>query len=128
MRYNPAQGSQGAVQIEPNHQHVQYRDRVARHRRRFGAAWLEPAARLAGPRGGGAMTIAIAETIVAILGAYLGVGAIFAVAFVTLGLSRIDPAAHAMPLGARLLIWPGVAALWPLMLQKWLTQRKPPVT
>jgi hypothetical protein len=32
-----------------------------------------------------------------------------------------------MPLSARLLILPGMAALWPLVLRKWLQRQTPPV-
>jgi hypothetical protein len=60
-------------------------------------------------------------------GLYLGVGAIVAIAFVSAGLQRIDVAAKNMPWSARLLVFPGVVALWPLMLTKWLTRQQPPV-
>lgn len=72
-----------------------------------------------------------AESAVWILGAvgtYLAAGALFALAFLASGLARIDAGAQGMPWTARLLIAPGVAALWPLMLLKWLKQREPPVS
>lgn len=74
------------------------------------------------------MTIEFAEWIVGTLGAYLAIGAVFALAFVVRGASRIDPGAKGMSLPARMLIFPGAAALWPVMLLKWLTQKAPPVS
>ena len=40
--------------------------------------------------------------------------------FVTLGVGRVDHAAMGAPWSFRLLIWPGAAALWPLVLVKWI--------
>lgn len=74
------------------------------------------------------MTVELAGWIVGVLEGYLAVGAVFGLAFVARGVSRIDPAALGMPLAARVLIFPGVAALWPLMLVKWLRQRVPPAS
>jgi hypothetical protein len=52
-------------------------------------------------------------------GAYVAAGAVFAVAFLTWGVSRIDPVARQGTLGFRLIILPGVMALWPVLLFKW---------
>lgn len=47
---------------------------------------------------------------------YLGVGIVFALVFVTLLLKRFDHnAAEAAPAQFRVLIFPGVMALWPLL-------------
>lgn len=73
------------------------------------------------------MSIAVATTIVWALAAYAAIGAVFGLAFVLRAASRIDPAAEGMPWSARALILPGVAALWPLMLCKWLRQNEPPL-
>ena len=51
--------------------------------------------------------------------AYTLIGIAFAIAFVAFGVSRVDPAAKGAPIGFRLLILPGVAALWPVMAAKW---------
>lgn len=60
--------------------------------------------------------------------AYAALGVAFAIAFVFYGVERIDPAAKASPLMFRLLILPGAAALWPLLLKRWLSgQTLPPV-
>lgn len=56
-------------------------------------------------------------------GAYVAAGVVFAVAFVTRGVQRIDPAAKGAPLGFRLLILPGCAALWPMLLGRWMRAR-----
>jgi hypothetical protein len=63
-----------------------------------------------------------------LIGVYLGVGLLFASAFVLLAVQRLDPAAQRMPLSARLLILPGAVALWPWLGWAWLQRRPPPVT
>lgn len=72
------------------------------------------------------MSVETAEAIVGTLAGYIVLGLAFASFFVTRGVAAIDPAARGMPRLARLLIVPGVAALWPLMLWKCLTQKSPP--
>ena len=73
------------------------------------------------------MTVDLALAIVTAMAAYLGIGAVFALAFVVVGASRTDPAARSMPWSARLVIAPGAVALWPLLLARWLGRREPPV-
>jgi hypothetical protein len=53
--------------------------------------------------------------------AYLLIGCIVGVPFVAVGVGRVDASAHGASLGFRLLILPGVVALWPLIVVKWLT-------
>ena len=62
----------------------------------------------------------VAEWMVDALGAYGMAGVVFAAAFVTVGIRRVDPVAEHAPLGFRLIVMPGVAALWPLLLVRWL--------
>ena len=62
----------------------------------------------------------VAEWMVDVLAAYGVAGAVFAAAFVTVGIRRVDPVAEHAPLGFRLIVMPGVAALWPLLLVRWL--------
>ena len=62
----------------------------------------------------------MAETVLAIVGIYLALGALFAIAFVIRGCSAIDPTAKGAGVGFRMLIFPASAALWPLLLTKWL--------
>ena len=51
--------------------------------------------------------------------AYVAAGLLFAAAFVIVRIHSIDPAASRGTLGFRMVIFPGVAALWPLLLMKW---------
>jgi len=53
------------------------------------------------------------------LGIYLVAGIAFAVPFALRGAGAIDPAAEGGTRGFRVLIFPGVVALWPFMLVKW---------
>jgi hypothetical protein len=60
------------------------------------------------------------EVILGLAFAYVGVGAVFALSFVTFGAGRMDPDARGAPITVRLLLLPGALALWPLLLRKWL--------
>lgn len=53
------------------------------------------------------------------LAAYAAVGAMFALAFHLRGLARVDPATTGGGPGFRLLITPGVIALWPVLAWRW---------
>ncbi|MGE0481355.1 MAG: hypothetical protein AB7Q17_12880 [Phycisphaerae bacterium] len=68
--------------------------------------------------------MSIAHSILIGVGAYVVVGVVFASAFVTRGVGRIDAAARGASPGFRLLIFPASAALWPLLLQRWLRARR----
>ena len=61
-----------------------------------------------------------AELFVEVLAAYVAAGVVFAIAFVTKGIQRIDPVAEHAPVGFRLIVMPGAAALWPLLLVRWI--------
>jgi hypothetical protein len=58
-----------------------------------------------------------------LLAVYSIAGAVFAVTFVSLGVARVDAAAKGTGIGFRLLILPGAAAFWPLLLRRWLRVR-----
>lgn len=61
-----------------------------------------------------------ANWIVGALGVYVAIGLLFAIAFVWIGVARVDPGARGAPIGFRLLIFPGTVALWPLLARRWL--------
>jgi hypothetical protein len=58
-----------------------------------------------------------------IAGGYAALGVVFAAAFVAVGIGRVDPVARQAPLGFRLIVLPGCAALWPLLLRRWMRSR-----
>ena len=67
----------------------------------------------------------IAESVVYSLAAYLAFGAAFGIVFVAAGVHRLDKQAEGAGWGFRLLILPGVAALWPLLLSRWVRGKAP---
>jgi hypothetical protein len=67
-------------------------------------------------------SIAAALNLVAL---YAAAGVIFAILFLLFGITRIDNGAKGTGLGFRLLILPGLIALWPLMLIRWLSGGQP---
>jgi hypothetical protein len=58
---------------------------------------------------------------------YAALGALFALAFVSVGVSKIDPEAQGTKLGFRLIITPGVIAFWPLLLKRLNGAMEPPL-
>jgi len=64
------------------------------------------------------MPEALASSILIALAVHAGLGVAFAAWFLTRGLARLDPAAAHAPVTFRLLIAPGVVALWPVLLWK----------
>jgi hypothetical protein len=52
------------------------------------------------------------------LALYAALGAVTAVAFALFGVTRVQPAPVSP--GARILILPGAAALWPYVLARWI--------
>ena len=63
----------------------------------------------------------VVTVILALAGLYVAAGIIFAVAFVIVGASRIDPAARDVGVLVRAMWLPGAAALWPVLLKKWMS-------
>ena len=55
-----------------------------------------------------------------LLALYAVVGAATALAFVTFGIARVLPAGTPVTLGARVLLMPGAALLWPYVLLRWV--------
>lgn len=67
-----------------------------------------------------------AELFANLLGVYAAVGILFAIAFVTIGISRVDPVAKNTTVGFRLIVLPGAALLWPLLLRRWIGEGRHP--
>jgi len=61
----------------------------------------------------------LAKAFVFAFEAYCGLGLIFAVPFVCVGVQRLDSEAQGSGIAFRLLILPGVAAFWPMFLYRW---------
>ena len=53
-----------------------------------------------------------------LLALYAALGLVAALAFVSFGVTRVQPTP--MSVGARILILPGATALWPYVLVRWL--------
>lgn len=54
---------------------------------------------------------------------YVLVGLVTAVAFGIFGVTQVLPHSASVTAGARILLLPGVAALWPYVLVRWLKSR-----
>ncbi len=66
----------------------------------------------------------MAVAIIAIVFGYAGLGLLVAVPMCVAGLGRIDPTAADGTWGFRTFAIPGVIALWPLVLGRWLRRGK----
>lgn len=66
----------------------------------------------------------IAQVLLLVVGLYAATGLLFAGVFVTIGVGRFDHAAGGAPWGFRLLIVPGVAALWPALAVMWVRRSR----
>lgn len=65
----------------------------------------------------------LSEGIMALVQIWGMIGALVCVAFLLVGIDRIDPAAHDAYAFRPLLI-PGIIAIWPLVLWRWWTLEK----
>lgn len=61
----------------------------------------------------------ILELILITLAAYLGLGIIIACLYLIKAIHKVDQTAISTSLGFKLIIFPGLAMLWPIMLMKW---------
>jgi hypothetical protein len=61
--------------------------------------------------------------VIDLLALYAVIGAVTALAFVTFGIARVLPAGTPVTLGARVLLLPGAAVLWPYVLLRWVKAR-----
>jgi hypothetical protein len=66
-------------------------------------------------------TVSLALDALALYGA---AGLLFALAFLSVGIAQVDPAARGSSLAFRLLLLPGVVAFWPFLLLRWLASRR----
>lgn len=73
------------------------------------------------------MSLEVAKTIVAVFEGYLLAGAGFACLFLPRAITRLDRRVDGSPKTLRLLILPGVAALWPLLAWRWIVGAPEPV-
>lgn len=71
--------------------------------------------------------VAVVEWIVRLLALYVAAGMVFAVPFVIRGVNVVDPVARESTWGFRLIVLPGVVALWPLLAKRWAGGGPPPV-
>jgi len=67
------------------------------------------------------MPLEIAQLVVGAFEGYALAGVGFALMFLTRGVTRLDPRVAGAPKTLRLLILPGVVALWPLFAWRWIT-------
>lgn len=73
------------------------------------------------------MSIELATTIITLLQLYAGAGLAFGLVFVLRGAAALDPDAREGSWGFRMLVLPGCAALWPLLLLRWVRRAGPPL-
>ena len=72
------------------------------------------------------MSLGLAKLLLFGLLVYTCAGVVFAVFFLARGIGRIDPSAAAASLGFRILVTPGIVALWPILARAWLRGRSVP--
>lgn len=63
------------------------------------------------------------EAVVNLMAAYAAIGVAFAILFIAAGVHRVDTQAKGSGIAFRLMILPGVAALWPVLLSRWIRGR-----
>jgi hypothetical protein len=64
---------------------------------------------------------------VAALEAYAVAGVVFAAAFLTWGIAQVDPRVVGAPWTLRVIILPGIVALWPLFARRWASGAAAPI-
>jgi hypothetical protein len=73
------------------------------------------------------VSLAIAQFAVGVVEAYAVIGVAFALMFLPRGVTRLDPRVAAAPKTLRLLILPGIVALWPLFTRRWIAGAHEPI-
>jgi hypothetical protein len=69
------------------------------------------------------MSLEAAHLVALLFQGYACVGLAFALVFLPLGASRVDPRLVGSPLAVKALIFPGVALFWPLLAWRWARRR-----
>jgi hypothetical protein len=73
------------------------------------------------------VSLVIAQFIVSVVEAYAVAGVAFALMFLPRGVTRLDPRVAGAPKSLRLLILPGIVALWPLFAWRWIAGAHDPI-
>ena len=73
------------------------------------------------------MPLEIAQFVVSAFEAYALAGVGFALMFLPRAVARVDPRVAGAPKTLRLLILPGVVALWPVFAWRWMTRAHEPI-
>jgi hypothetical protein len=68
-------------------------------------------------------TLAMATALFSALALYIAAGITVGFSFVLFGATRVFPHPVTLTPGARILLLPGAALLWPLVLRRWLKSR-----
>jgi hypothetical protein len=66
------------------------------------------------------MIVQLVSGVLLVIAAYLAIGVVVGVPFLLLGVGRVDPSAKAVPWTFRVLVCPGVVALWPYLMRLWI--------
>ena len=64
------------------------------------------------------------EILIGTFATYALAGLLFAAVFVAFGIHSVDPVAKHASVGFRLIVMPGVAAFWPLLLGRWMRSNR----
>ena len=70
--------------------------------------------------------VVVANALLGVAAAYVGTGGVVALAFILFGVRRAVGAEGRVTPGARLLLLPAAAALWPLVLKRWIAAARAP--
>jgi hypothetical protein len=70
------------------------------------------------------MTETLAHFTLLVIGAYLGIGLAISVVSVLIFMRRIEPSGAPLPIKVRILLLPGMIALWPVIVMR-ILGRKP---
>jgi len=55
---------------------------------------------------------------------YLLIGILFSIIFLSIGIKVMDEGAHGTGIGFKLIILPGCIIFWPVLLRKWINEKK----